>query len=345
MISRNYKIYKRRKEHLTCYDMYNLLPKIKRFFPWLKEADSVALQQTCRRVDIAYKQFFKKQSRYPKFDKKRNPIQSYTTNNTKTIHYKTNKVKLPCIGWVRVKDKWNLPENAKICYATVIHDHKQYFVSICYKAKNTVSAATINKNNIIGLDYKSDGLYVSSNKIYCNMPHYYQDSQTCIIKEQRKLARKIGFRKNEKQSNNYIKQQIRLLKKIRHTANQRKDFLHKQSTAIAKQYDAVCVENLNMKAMANKGFGNGKATMDNGYGMFISMLEYKLQDRGKQLVKIDKWYPSSQLCSNCGHQQKMPLNIRIYDCPICGNHIDRDYNAAINIRNEGLRILQNKQIA
>ena len=121
-----------------------------------------------------------------------------------------------------------------------------------------------------------------------------------------------------------------------HIANQRRDYLQKLSTEIANQYDAVCVEDLDMQAMSNKGFGNGKATMDNGYGMFLNMLAYKLAERGKRLVTINKWYPSSQLCHCCGHQQKMPLKIRVYQCPECGMVCDRDLNAAINIRMEGL---------
>ena len=93
-----------------------------------------------------------------------------------------------------------------------------------------------------------------------------------------------------------------------------------------------------MKAVANKGFGNGKATLDNGYGLFLEMLRYKLHERGKYLVKVDKWYPSSQLCSNCGSRKKLSLGERIYQCS-CGINIDRDYNAAINIKKEGLRLL------
>ncbi len=104
-------------------------------------------------------------------------------------------------------------------------------------------------------------------------------------------------------------------------------------------YEVVCVESLDMKVMSNKGFGNGKATLDNGYGLFQNMLEYKLHDRGKYFVKIDKWYPSTQICSNCGKQKKMRLNDRMYICE-CGAKIDRDINAAINIKNEGLRILK-----
>lgn len=116
--------------------------------------------------------------------------------------------------------------------------------------------------------------------------------------------------------------------------------MHKRSTEIANRYDAVCVEDLDMKAQSNKSFGNGKATMDNGYGMFLNMLQYKLADRGKRLVRVDKWYPSSQICHCCGkrHPEMKDLKIRIMRCD-CGNVMDRDQNAAINIRNEGIRIL------
>lgn len=162
---------------------------------------------------------------------------------------------------------------------------------------------------------------------------YYRDSHDKLAKAQRKLRHMtIG-------SNNYQKQQQRISKIHKHIANQRLDNLHKKSTEIANRYDVVCVESLNMRAMSNKGFGNGKATMDNGYGMFLNMLEYKFIDRGKYFIKVDKWYPSSQICSCCGRRRKLTLTERIYKCE-CGVAINRDHNAAINIKNEGLRILR-----
>ena len=149
--------------------------------------------------------------------------------------------------------------------------------------------------NAIGLDYASDGLYVDSNgSIGSN--HKYYESQKKLAKAQRRLSRKQGSLKNETKSNNYMKQLRKVNRIHRHIANQRLDNLHKKSTEIANQYDVVCVESLNMKSMSNKGFGNGKATLDNGYGMFLSMLEYKLSDRNKYLIKADKWFPSSQIC-------------------------------------------------
>lgn len=340
MIERNRKLYDRREKHLNYVSMANLLPGMKKYLPWLAEADAKALQYACHLVDNAYQRFFKKQGGYPKFQSKRDAIQSYTNTNPNTIHYETGRVKIPCVGWVKTRDERMLPQNSKICFVTVICDHGQYFASICYKIDKVIAFKQIDENNAVGLDYKSDGLYTDSNGNYCDMPHYYRDAQEAVIKEQRRLSRKVGNRKGEKRSGNYIRQQRHLFKKTRHIANQRKDFLHKQSTAIAKLYDAVCVEDLDMKALANKGFGNGKATLDNGYGMFLVMLDYKLRDRGKQLIRVDKWYPSSQVCSCCGYKQKMPLYVRTYDCPQCGNCMDRDYNAAVNIRNEGLRILR-----
>ena len=168
---------------------------------------------------------------------------------------------------------------------------------------------------------------------------YYKESQKKLAKEQRRLSRKTGSKKNETKSNNYLKQQKKVNKIHRKIANQRKDSLHKKSTEIANQYDIVCVERLDMKSIGNKDFGNGKATFDNGYGMFLTMLEYKLKERGKHFVKVDKWYASSQICNCCGRKKKMKLNERVYKCE-CGYTGDRDQNAAINILKEGLRILK-----
>ncbi|MEE1445712.1 transposase, partial [Faecalibacillus intestinalis] len=146
-------------------------------------------------------------------------------------------------------------------------------------------------------------------------------------------------KKNETKSSNYFKQMRKVNRIYRKIANQRLDSLHKKSTEIANQYDIVCVEDLDMKAIGNKGFGNGKATFDNGYGMFLNMLDYKLKERGKYFVKVDKWYPSSQICHCCGSVKKLDLKDRVYTCD-CGYTGDRDHNAAINILTEGLRILQ-----
>ena len=197
------------------------------------------------------------------------------------------------------------------------------------------------KNNAISLDYASDGLYVDNNGNVGTNHKYYRESHDKLAKLQRKLSRMQGSKKHEAKSNNYIKQLRKVNKIHRHIANQRLDNLHQISTKIANLYDVVCVESLDMKSMSNKGFGNGKATLDNGYGMFLSMLEYKLSERNKYLVKVDKWFPSSQICHRCGevHPEMKNLTIRTMKCDCSLTYISRDQNAAINILREGLRIL------
>ena len=338
MLERNTVIYNRRKEHLNYYAMQNLLPGMKDYLPWLKEADSKALQYACRQLNTAFEKFFHKQGGYPKFHSKRGK-QSYTTTHASVICVESHRVKLPCLGWIRTSDK-RMPKG-KLCYATVSHDTDgRYYVSICYETEmpDAISVKP-SVNKTIGLDYKSDGLFMDSNGHIEDIPHFYREAQRKRTKLQRRLSKKRGSRKGEHKSMNFMKQLRKVNRQSMHIANQRKDYLHKLSTEIANRYDAVCVEDLDMKAMSNKVFGNGKATMDNGYGMFQNMLSYKLKERGKHLVVVDKWYPSSQICHCCGHRQPMPLKIRVYQCPECGMVCDRDWNAAINIKMEGLRLL------
>lgn len=177
-----------------------------------------------------------------------------------------------------------------------------------------------------------------------NNHRYFRESYKQLARAQRKLSRRVGSAKKERKSHNYMKQLARVNRIHRRIANQRLDNLHKISAMLAKQYDIVCVEDLNMKSLSNKGFGNGKSTMDNGYGMFLVMLKYKLERKGGYLVKVSKWYPSSQLCSVCGKkhsEMKIVKNNRKQEYLVCdcGNRMQRDLNAAKNILNEGLRIL------
>lgn len=186
----------------------------------------------------------------------------------------------------------------------------------------------------LGLDYKSDGLYVDSEGKVCGMPHYYRKSEKRLSRAQRKLSRK------QKGSANCEKQRRRIAKIQQRTANRRKDFLHKTSSAITKRYDVISVESLNLKAMS-KSLRLGKATMDNGYGMFCSMLAYKQARNGHVLVRVEKYFASSQLCSCCGYKNPSTknLSIRKIRCPKCGVGYDRDINAAVNIDREGVRLL------
>lgn len=325
------------------------LKAYKKEHSYLKEVDSLALCNAYLDLEKAYKDFFTNPKHFglPKFKSKKNKKESYTTNNQNgTIAIIDNKyIRLPKIGLVKAKIH-RAPKNNWVLKSTTISKNRagEYYASVLFEFEKEVKPVE-SVDAVIGLDYKSDGLYTDSNGATLGSPKFFRKSQKKLAKAQRKLAKKKGFRKGETKSNNYIKQLEKIAKIHNHISNQRKDFLHKESMKIANLYDLVCVESLNMKNMSNKGFGNGKATMDNGYGMFLDFLEYKLKSRGKYLVRVDKWFPSSQLCSKCGHKQKMPLDVRTYICPECGNVIDRDLNAAINIKKEGLRLLEETLIA
>ena len=320
--------------------------KYKKDYPYLKEVDSLALANKQIDLQEAFRNKFsksrKKKNGFPKFKSAKHSRKSYTTNNQHgTIAITNNSIKLPKIGFVKAVIHRKPDDNWIIKSATISQDSDgKYYISVLFEFANPINDYVANKSNAIGLDYASDGLYVDNNGNVGTNHKYYRESHDKLAKAQRKLSRKIGSKKNETKSSNYIKQLRKTNKIHRHIANQRLDNLHKISTKIANSYDVVCVESLNMKSMANKGFGNGKATLDNGYGMFLSMLEYKLSDRNKYFVKIDKWFPSSQICHRCGslHPEMKDLSIRKMICD-CGLIMSRDQNAAINILNEGLRQL------
>lgn len=343
MLARNKKVYVRRNEHLSYYDMQNLLPIMKNYLPWLKEADSQALNYTCRQIDTAYKNFFAKRTGFPKFKSKRTNRQSYTTTHKTTIDYDPNerKVKLPFLGWMPCSDN-RILKNFDFKQATISKKNGKYYASITYSTEKTIYPIIVSENQALGLDYKSDGLYVDSNGNVANMPHWFRLSQSKLKKEQRKLRNKVGSKKGELKSHNYLKQLQKVRNLYEHITNQRIDYLHKKSTRLANQYNAILIEDLNVKAIANKSFGNGKATLDNGWGIFTIMLAYKMAERGKYLQKIDRWYPSSQTCNICGCVNKnlKDLSIRKRTCPQCGTEHNRDINAAINIKKEGLRLLE-----
>ena len=321
--------------------------KYKKDYLYLKEIDSLALANVQLNLQSAFKNRFsksrKKNNGFPKFKSAKHSRKSYTTNNQKgTVAIIDNQyIKLPKIGKVKAVIH-RIPDDSWVIKSATISQESdgKYYISVLFEFEDIANTYVADKNNAISLDYASDGLYVDNNGNVGTNHKYYRESHDKLAKLQRRLSRMQGSKKHEAKSNNYIKQLRKVNKIHRHIANQRLDNLHQISTKIANLYDVVCVESLDMKSMSNKGFGNGKATLDNGYGMFLSMLEYKLSERNKYLVKVDKWFPSSQICHCCGevHPEMKKLTIRTMKCD-CGLTISRDQNAAINILREGLRIL------
>ena len=296
--------------------------------------DSLALANAQMNLQTAYGNFFRSPKiGFPKFKSKKSNQKSYTTNCVNgNITVENYYIKLPKIGLVKLKQHRMIPSGYKLKSVTVSQTSSgKYYASVLFEYENQVQE--IEPKTFLGLDFSMHELYRDSNGDEPCYPRYYRQAEKRLKREQRKLSLM------QKGSKNRDKQRIRVAKHHEKVANQRKDFLHKQSKQITNAYDCVCVEDLNMKAMS-QALQFGKSISDNGWGMFVTFLKYKLEEQGKKLVKVDKFFASSQICSCCGYKntETKNLSIRAWDCPKCGTHHDRDINAAINIRNEGMRI-------
>ena len=195
-----------------------------------------------------------------------------------------------------------------------------------------ITGGTLPENlTFLGLDYSQNDFYVDSDGKKANYPHYYRKSEEKLGKLQARLAKK------QNGSSNYKKLQAKIQKLHAKIKNQRNDFLQQESTRLVRKYDVIAVEDIDLRAMGG-ALKLGKNLHDNGFGMFRTMLAYKLEQKGSCLVKVDRWFASTKTCSHCGHVQKVGLDERTYVCEECGFTIDRDWNAAINIREEGKRI-------
>lgn len=305
--------------------------KYKAEFDWLKERDSLALANAQMNLQKSYSNFFSGRAKFPKF-KSRRAKQSYTTNMVNgNIQLSDGHIKLPKLKTVKLKQHREIPSHHIIKSCTISRTATgKFHIYILTEYELEPTAKDI--KTIVGLDFAMDGLYVESEQgEKANHPRFYWQAQKKLAKEQKVLSRKT------KGSARYEKQRIKVAKVHEQVANQPKDFLHKKSLQLASQYDCIVIEDLNMKGMSQT-LNYGKSVADNGWGMFTVFLQYKLSEQGKRLVKINKWFPSTKTCSNCGHVKDVALSERIYSCE-CGFVSDRDWNAAINIKNEGKLML------
>lgn len=310
-------------------------------FPFLKEVDSLALANAKRNLEQAFLNFFNKnlKAKYPQFHKKgRND--SYTTNRLTTNKGNSNieligkGIKLPKVGVVKIKQHRLIGNNETIKSCTISKKANKYYISILveYEAPNISKVDPTLTDKVIGFDYSSPLFYVDSNGHSPENIKYYRASEKKLSKTQHKLSKK------QKGSKNYNKELFKLQKLHNKIANQRKDFAFKEANTLTKEYDILVFEDLDL-ANLKRTLNLGKATSDNGFGQFRTLVKQKCEQRGKLFIKLDKWYPSSKTCHCCGYINKeLELTDRDWLCPNCGQEIDRDFNAALNIRDEGYRI-------
>lgn len=296
---------------------------------WLKDADSMALQQSLRDLDKAYKNFFRNPGKtgFPRFKSRRNR-QSYRTNKIQIVD--TRHVKLPKLGLV--KARISRPHQGRILSATVkLTPSGKYFVTVCCTDVPLKECAP--NNTAVGIDVGVKLLITASNGNIFNNPKITKKYEKKLSWEQRKLSRK------KKGSKNRNKQRIRVARIHEKMANSRNDNMHKATSTLASENQVVCVEDLNVKGMMSN-HRLAKAVGDAGFAEIMRQLEYKCKLHAGRLQKIGRRYPSSKTCSSCGHvEDEMPLQVRRWECPVCHTEHDRDINAAKNILAEGLRLL------
>lgn len=308
-------------------------------FPWLKDVDSLALANIGLNLNKAYKSFFQSGFGFPKFKVKKT-AQSYTTNNQKgTITLLGGKVKLPKIGWVKVKV--HRQPKGLIKSATISKTMTgRYFISILCEEEIHPLPTT---NSNLGIDLGLENFAILSTGEKIENPRFLVSLSKKLAKEQKVLSRRgLLAKKNRRKLSdcrNYQKQKLKVARIHEKIANQRKDFLNKLSTHLIKNHDVICIEDLSSQNLM-KNHHIARAIGDVSWYEFVRKLHYKADWYGKQIVTINRWFPSSQICSSCGENSgKKPISIREWTCKNCGVHHDRDINASVNILKEGLRLI------
>lgn len=312
------------------------LPALKREYEWLKEVDSTALQQSLKHLADGFSRFFKKQNGHPVFKSKRHPVQSYKTVGN--IQVDGNKLFIPKLKHVKFAKSREI--EGRILSATIRRQPSgKHFISILVETEIEQYDKTA---SAVGIDLGIDHFAILSAGQKIDNGRFTKKMEQKLKREQRKLSRRYEQAKKDKkplcEAKNYQKQKLVVAKLHEKVANQREDFLQKLSTEIIKNHDIICIEDLSPRNML-KNKKLSKAISDVSWSTFKAMMQYKAEWHDRMIIVVNRWYPSSQICSSCGHHDgKKALNVRSWTCSTCHTHHDRDINASLNILREGLRI-------
>ena len=340
------KKYEEEKITLKYKDYALMLNDLKREKEFLKEIDSISLQQELRHLAESFNNFFKYKKGYPKYKRKAMHNDSYSTMNVNdNIEIIDKKyIKIPKIGKVKCKVHRDITSDYQLKSATISRvPSGKYYVSVLYEYEKEPISYKIDESKILGLDYQMKNLFISDDIIKTNddFLKLYRKNENRLHFLQKTLSRRQrpNHKKEIESSKRYEKQRIKVAKLLEYQKNKRNDYYNKLSKEIANQYDIVVIEDINMQDMAKESKLNSKATYDNGFGIFRNMLKYKLEDLGKKLIIVDKYFPSSKLCNVCGHKNELlTITDKTWECPNCHIVHNRDINASINLKKEGLRI-------
>ncbi len=341
-----YKELKDDKDSLYNYK-YNTENKYKQEYPFLKEVDSKALQSEWRHLKSAYDNFFRNLKKgikkgFPKFKSKKNR-QSYTTFNVNEnckIDFNNKKLKLPKIKtWIKYRDSRVFVEDIKHITVSKTKSGK-YFASILIELESNISPKQVlEEDKIIGFDMSASKFLITKEFALSN-PRFYRKEEADLQRLHREVSRK------KKGSNNRNRARIKLARLYEKVENRKRDWVHKITRLLSEHFDCVILEDLNLKGMQRFNSGLSKSvSLDFSWNQFVTILKYKMEQRGKRLILVDRFFPSSKLCSKCGYKNKtLTLQDRKWICPKCKKWHDRDVNASINIRKEGLKILKQDNI-
>lgn len=332
-LNRRETAYLENKLTLNYYDLASELTELKHKeeYKWLKEVNSQSLQQALRNLDVAYNNFFKKQNKFPKFKAKKDNKKSFCVQQS--IEIKGNKLSIPKFK-EGIKIKQHRSFNGKICFATISKTcRNKYFVSIIveedYIPKHT------NTNNKIGIDVGIKDLVITSNgKKYENLK-FLEKNQKKLKYNQKQLSKKV------KGSNSRNKQRLVLNKYFEKVNNCRSNYIHKISNQLVSENQVIIAENLNVNGMM-KNHHLAKSIASASWSELFRQLKYKAEWNNKTFYQIDRFFPSSKTCNNCGYiKQDLTLDDREWECPTCHTKLDRDINASMNILKQGLNDLLN----